>query len=399
MLVGRIPGHQNVLIFDGYAHRTQTVDLALRAKGFQTARLELGAILTEEAVTFDAAAIILPDLRPVPADRALLGTLAEVTRYRIGTIVWGDAAITTASQDGLLDRVPADASCDEVVGRLAAIAQQAPLIRRMEREIENLHRLGAQLNRYFSEIDQELRLAGRLQRDFLPREVPVVDGLSFSTTYRPASWVSGDFYDLFRLDENHIAFFIADAMGHGLAAGLLTMFLRQALITKRVSGREYTLVEPSRVMASLNESLLEARLPGQQFVTAIYGTANLLTREIRLARAGHPYPVVMRSGGEVEEIRSEGALLGVADVGEEFPEIRVTLRPGDKLLLYTDGIEDLIVGPCEEADPQTRFTAMVEAWRTMRAEQIIASLNLHLDRQVGSLHPADDITCVVVESL
>lgn len=393
-----MPGHQNVLIIDGFAQRTQSVDLALRAKGFRTSRRELGATLAEDAVAFDAAAIILPDLRPVPADRALMGTLADVTRYRIGTIVWGDAPLASSTTDGLLNRVPADASCDEVVGRLAAIAQQAPLIRRMEREIENLHRLGAQLNRYFSEIDQELRLASRLQRDFLPREVPVVDGLSFATAYRPASWVSGDFYDLFRLDECHLAFFIADAMGHGLAAGLLTMFLRQSLITKRVSGKEYALVEPSRVVTSLNESLLEARLPGQQFVTAVYGTVNQHTREVRLARAGHPYPIVLRSDGGIEEIRSEGALLGVTDVGEEFPETRFTLHPGDKLLLYTDGIEDLIVEPRADPDMRTHFTDMVKTWRPMPAQQIIASLGRHLDQQVGSLHPADDITCLIIES-
>lgn len=269
----------------------------------------------------------------------------------------------------------------------------------MEREIDNLHRLGAQLNRYFSEIDQELRLAGRLQRDFLPREFPFVEPMRFAASYRPASWVSGDFYDLFRLDEDHVAFFIADAMGHGLAAGLLTMFLRQALITKRVSGREYALIEPSHVVASLNESLLSARLPSQQFVTAVYGTVNTQTREVRLARAGHPYPILFRTDGEIVETRSEGALLGVADVGDEFPEMRFTLHPGDKLLLYTDGIEDLLLEPREDSDAAPRFTPLTQGWRTLSADQVIAGLNRHLDRQSGSLHPADDVTCVVIESI
>ncbi|MBL8877696.1 MAG: serine/threonine-protein phosphatase [Phycisphaerales bacterium] len=353
--------------------------------------------MAEDSVAFDAAAIILPEDSADSAQPVLLGALADLTRFRIGTLVWGNAGLAASSSDGLLDGVPANATCEEVVGRLAAIAHQAPLIRRMGREIDNLHRLGAQLNRYFSEIDQELRLAGRLQRDFLPREYPSVQGLAFGATYRPASWVSGDFYDLFRLDEEHVAFFIADAMGHGLAAGLLTMFLRQALITKRVSGREYALIDPANVVASLNESLLSARLPSQQFVTAVYGTVNPRSGEVRLSRAGHPYPILFRADGTLEELRSDGALLGVADVGDEFPELRFTLNPGEKILLYTDGIEELLVDPREDSDAPPRFTSLVHGWRGLRAEQVIAGLNRHLDRQTGSLHPADDVTAVAIE--
>lgn len=390
-------GPPSVLLLNGFAVRTHGVDTALRARGFRTASLELGATLADDTITFDAAAIILPDDQEDSAPRVLLGALAELTRFRIGTLIWGNAGIPATSSDGLLNGVPASATCEEVVGRLAAIAHQAPLIRRMEREIDNLHRLGAQLNRYFSEIDQELRLAGRLQRDFLPREFPTVQGLAFGATYRPASWVSGDFYDLFRLDEEHVAFFIADAMGHGLAAGLLTMFLRQALITKRVSGREYALIEPAHVVASLNESLLSARLPSQQFVTAVYGTVNPHSGEVRLSRAGHPYPILFRGDEEPVELRSDGALLGVADVGDEFPEMRMTMNPGDKILLYTDGIEDLLIQPRDDSDAPPKFTPLVQGWRTLRAEQVVASLNRHLDRQVGSLHPADDVTCVVLE--
>jgi hypothetical protein len=136
-------------------------------------------------------------------------------------------------------RLPEDVSPEELWGRVSTIHQYHPLLRRMDEHVSAMQRLGKKLNQHFVEVDQELRLASRLQRDFLPKHLPELNNIRFATFYRPATWVSGDVYDVRRLDEDTIAFYLMDAVGHGVSAGLLTMFLRQSIVGKRITNGQY----------------------------------------------------------------------------------------------------------------------------------------------------------------
>ena len=126
-------------------------------------------------------------------------------------------------------------------------------------EFNLLHRRDDTINFYMNRLDEELRLAARLQRDFLPKSLPQLGDVRFHTLFRPAGYVSGDIYDVMRLDEQHVAFYIADAVGHGMPAALLTMFLKHALATKEIYGGGYRLLKPSESMARLNEALRRAK--------------------------------------------------------------------------------------------------------------------------------------------
>lgn len=112
MFVERMTGHPSVLILNGFAMRTEGIETALRAKGFRTSLIELGKTLSDESVTFDAAAIVLPDGDAGPTQRALLGALADLTRLRIGTIVWGDRLGRFAGDFHVVDRRFAEWSAD-----------------------------------------------------------------------------------------------------------------------------------------------------------------------------------------------------------------------------------------------------------------------------------------------
>ena len=85
-------------------------------------------------------------------------------------------------------------------------------------ELNVLRRRDETLNFYMNRLDEELRLAARIQQDFLPKTLPQVGNVHFHTLFRPAGYVSGDLYDVIRLDERHIAFYMADAVGHGMPA-------------------------------------------------------------------------------------------------------------------------------------------------------------------------------------
>jgi serine phosphatase RsbU (regulator of sigma subunit) len=156
--------------------------------------------------------------------------------------------------------------------------------------------------------------------------------------YRPAEFVSGDLYDVQRLDEERVAIAVADATGHGIPAALLTVFVKRTMRGKETSIAGDRLLAPDEVLRRLNRELLEADLAECRFVAAVYAVLNTRTGDVCLARAGAPYPVIRRSRGSLEVVRSAGPVAGVI-AGAEFAAQRARLGPGDALILHTDGLD------------------------------------------------------------
>src|SRR5437762_898331 len=105
-------------------------------------------------------------------------------------------------------------------------------------------------------------------------DVLEVGPVRFAVSYRPCGQVGGDFYDVFRLDEHHVGFYVADAMGHGVPASLLTIFLKKAVQPKEVTGSRYRLVPPGEVLGRLNRELIDQQLAQMPFITMVYGLLN-----------------------------------------------------------------------------------------------------------------------------
>ena len=308
-----------------------------------------------------------------------------------------DCRLPSADLDTFVT-APSDISVDELWGRVSTIRQYRPLLRQMDQQVAVMQQLGKKLNKQFVEVDQELRLASRLQRDFLPRVFPEVGDIRFGTIYRPASWVSGDIYDVSRLDEGHVAFYLADAVGHGIAAGLLTMFIKQAVVAKQVEGDAYRLVPPEEVLVNLNEALARQELPNCQFVTACYAHVDTRTGLITFSRGGHPHPIHVSADGSCSEVRTIGGLLGVF-AGESYPSTTIQLKPGDKLIMYSDGLEDAIIAGRDRKQGTVTFTPGFLEMARCPIEECMQSLVSSIEQTEGSLAPPDDITVVGAERL
>lgn len=261
-------------------------------------------------------------------------------------------------------------------------------------EMTELRRRDQTLNFYMHRLDEELRLAARLQQDFLPKMLPQLGRVHFHTLFRPAGYVSGDLYDVMRLDERRIGFYIADAVGHGMPAALLTMFIKHALVTKEVVNNEYRLLSPAEALSRLNQSLIEQNLSQAAFATALYGYIDVDTLQVTLARAGHPSPLVIRADGALQTIQAEGPLLGIFN-DEHFADAQATLVPGDRLLIYTDGIE--VAFSDDHALNSERWRQELLARCALPTEQLLSEFAQRLDCESGSLEPKDDLTVVVVE--
>jgi sigma-B regulation protein RsbU (phosphoserine phosphatase) len=261
---------------------------------------------------------------------------------------------------------------------------------RLADECAELRRLNKRLQQLHQQIDRELQLAQRIQSSFLPRSLPVVPHGRFAVHYLPRDRVGGDIYDVFRLDENHVGLYVADVMGHGVPASLLTIFVKKGVQAKEVFGRDYRLVPPEEVLQRLNKDLIDQHLSENPFITMAYALYNHRDGCFRFARAGHPYPLYIPQAGEPMFWRQDGLLLGVTDT--VFPARNYPLKPGDKVLLYSDGIDS---GRFEDHSPGS---ASLLAWARRHQHLPIQKFldGLARDLFVSGEQP-DDVTLLGLE--
>lgn len=366
-----------------------------------SAQTYAGAIQTADSGDVDAVILDPPQSsagsEQSHADFEALLKVIEAKRIA-GLVMTDQSAGRSATFGTLVDTIDRRIPLAELRGRLAMVARYQGLIKRLDRELDQMQRLSLRLNEHFREVDQEMRLAGRLQRDFLPDLTRPFGNAQFAAAYCPVSWVSGDIYDVFRVDEETTAFYIADAVGHGMAASLLTMFIKRAIVSKRIDDYGTTVLTPGETMATLNAALTEQALPDCQFVTACYGLFNDRTLKLQLARGGHPYPFLISSDDSVTELQSAGGLLGIFSK-ERFNTLEIQLKPRDKVLLYTDGVELAFrenqpsLQPGDLAgNPANGWLDAIKLRAALPIQRLVQELEACVTLEPSSARPHDDVT-------
>lgn len=179
-------------------------------------------------------------------------------------------------------------------------------------------------------IENELRVARVIQETLLPKEVPQLAGWSLGAFWRPAREVSGDFYDFIPLADGRMGILVADVTDKGVPAALVMATSRSIL--RAVSER---LVDPGQVLERVN-NLLCPDIPPKMFVTCLYLVLDLTTGHLLFANAGHNLPYLRTADGVVE-LRATGMPLGLLP-GMGYEQKEVMIRPGEKLLLSSDGL-------------------------------------------------------------
>jgi sigma-B regulation protein RsbU (phosphoserine phosphatase) len=200
--------------------------------------------------------------------------------------------------------------------------------------------LADQVKRAYDQLDRELQVVADIQRSLLPTTLPAIPTLDLATHYQTSRRAGGDYYDFFALPDGQWGVLIADVSGHGTPAAVIMAVTHS--IAHMLRGPA---CPPSRMMTFVNHHLT-ARYTGGSgtFVTAFYGIYDPANRSLSYSSAGHPAPRLYRSGTLVPLDTKAGLPLGI-DETEEYHDARVTLEPGDRLVLYTDGIT-------EARDPQ-----------------------------------------------
>ena len=296
-------------------------------------------------------------------------------------------ACFAAGADAYLPRPFID---EELRAQALALLRTKDIHDRLTEKTAEIHRINKRLQAAYLQIDQELELAQRIQTSFLPQTMPQVPHVRFAVHYLLCGRVGGDFYDIFRLDERHVGFYVADAMGHGVAASLLTIFVKKGVKTKEVSGSQYRLLPPDEVLYKLNRDLIDQQLSEQPFITMVYGLFNHIDGTLQFSRAGHPYPLHVPKEGEPRLWKQDGLLLGVHDA--KYPRGSHHLAMGDKLLFYTDGVDS---ARFEDNEPGVdSLVACAGRHRELPVQEFIARLTRDL---FGTGPQEDDLTLLALE--
>lgn len=347
----------------------------------------------------DARVIVAAGDWPAARLAALLRRASDASRCAM--VVGTDRASADLSP-GVHDRAPCvsdAASEDELRGRLMAMCEARRSLRHLARELDAARQGDRTRTAVGDRLDEQLLLASQVQRDLLPDPLPRSSSARFSTLYLPADHVSGDIYDVARLDESHLAISVADATGHGIPAALLTVFLKRSFRGKRIENGSYRILEPDEVLLNLNDDLLDAGLSHCQFVTGLHGVYAEDERVLRWARGGIPYPVHVPRGGGPRLVRSTGVLLGAVE-SPPLQCLEQRIEPGDRLYFYTDGLEALLCGCRAGANPlDVSATSWFRSLPGREPADVLAEVDDLRQRIDDRDWPRDDITIVCIEGV
>lgn len=241
-------------------------------------------------------------------------------------------------------------------------------------------------------IHKELEIARRIQSFTLPQFVPTLAGLEIAARYVPMSAVAGDFYDFLCVDEKRVGILVADVTGHGVPAALIASMLKVAF-----AGQATHAHDPARVLAGLNAALCGKF--EEHFVTAAYLFVDLEKSLLHYSAAGHP-PLLLasRAASNVREIEHNGLMLGMFPQAV-YSSVEVRVRPGDRCLLYTDGLFEA-KNAAQEEFGKSRCTEYLETQRDVPAARFANAL---LDRVAAFSNEnsarvqEDDITLLVLD--
>ncbi len=238
-------------------------------------------------------------------------------------------------------------------------------------------------------IREEVRLAAKIQMDLLPANVPEVPGYELAGTSIPAQMVGGDYYDFIRLGGGAMGICLGDVSGKGMPASLLMANLQATL-----RGQALHDGDAAGTVRRSNRLLYETTSP-EKFVTMVYGALDPAKHTFRFANAGHDHPCLFRSGGETVRLESGGIVLGILP-DYEYTADTVEFRPGDVLVIYSDGIVESM-NAAQEQYGLDRLIGEVGGRLDEGAGGILSAIVAAARRHAGSAPQYDDMTVVVVK--
>lgn len=237
----------------------------------------------------------------------------------------------------------------EIIG-VVEVFRNVTMARKLQKEMIEKNRT----------MTNETAAASIIQRTMLP-DRGFEKNLKVNYIYRPSNILSGDMFDVFEIDKDNVAIYIADSVGHGFAASMVTMFIKSMIRTSNMR----ILLSPSQMLKSISERFTTLRLEIENYFTCFYGVYNRKKNSFKYSNAGHmPLPMRIRDS-EVTRLESSGYPISRFFAKPEYHEYSIDIFAGDKLLLMTDGVIE-------------NRNSNKEAYGMQRVEDIVKELNIDI---------------------
>lgn len=332
--------------------------------------------------------IILSDINMPEMDGLTL--LAKVNEMRnpalrvIMVSAYGDMKnIRQAMNNGAFDFATKPIDMDDLNVTIEKAIEQIKFVHESQKEHSQLESL-----------KKDLTTARDIQQYILPQVFPPFpedsDKLDIYATMQAAKDIGGDFYDFFRIDDDHIALVIADVCGKGIPAALFMAVSRTIIRSKGASG-----VSTAECITSSNRLLAAYSIDGM-FLTAFYAIYNTKTGVVTYCNAGHNPPHLLKANGTVEELPMSGNIIIGAFEDLEYKENTLQLEHGDTLVMFTDGVTEAM-SPTFEEYGNDRLDNVLGQLAAADCQKIIESVKADISTFVEDAEQSDDITMLVLK--
>jgi sigma-B regulation protein RsbU (phosphoserine phosphatase) len=281
-----------------------------------------------------------------------------------------------------------------------AVDQILALEAHLQQTNDHLQLANTELTRNAERTARELEAAAKVQKAFLPAVDPQVSGSRFSWIFEPCTELAGDALNVIQLDPQHVAMYVLDVSGHGVAASLLAVMVTR-LLSPSATGDSFVLhsaadgsiciTEPRDVAIRLSKNFSIDST--EKFITLFYALYNTQTRELKYVSAGHPSAVKLSPTGPPTQLHGTGMPIGI---GETYEQQSITLVASDRVFLFSDGVteamnEDSVLFGTD------RLLNCLSHSKSRPLEQSIAHLHVELQTWRGSAAVKDDVSILGME--
>ncbi|MBT8458916.1 MAG: fused response regulator/phosphatase [Boseongicola sp.] len=398
-----------ILVVDDSRAQRKLLTKALARWGFLTVEAESGEVALDICRSTDIEFVIsdwmMPGMSGVAFCREFRTLVSDKPAYFILLTAQTDReALAEGLESGADDFLSKPFNTIEMKARITAGERVLSAQRDLSEKNDLLSSTLEELQELYSEIDRDLMEARLFQQALVPDRHFVLSGGTASLLYEPSGHVGGDLVGVFPISEKRYGAFAVDVAGHGIASALMTARIagllnpaspdRNLALTIDDHGKR-TMRPPDQVCQALNDLLL-AEIETDRYLTMVLADVDLESGLVTLAQAGHPSPAVMRSDGSMEFVSSFGMPIGLVPQAE-YSKFAVQLEPGDRLLLYSDGITECPTDRNGGLLDDEGLEDLLGEIQKHHGLDFIHALHQSLSRVSGLSEFPDDLSAVILE--
>ncbi|MFQ5708924.1 MAG: PP2C family protein-serine/threonine phosphatase [bacterium] len=286
-------------------------------------------------------------------------------------------------------------------GELNVRIRAGERILKLEHDLEERNK---KLSEAYGTIRKDLEAAAKMQESLLPGAASSIQGIRFDWIFFPSTFVAGDIFNFFQLDESHVGFYLLDVAGHGIPSAMIAVTLSKMLTPASMqdsilkhydpNSKACQIFPPAQVLKSLNQRFQNEQ-DAMQYFTMVYGVIDTRNERVRIGQAAHPSPILMRQGKKAAVIGDGGFPVGMfPDI--EYETVAFDFHAGDRILLYSDGITEC-PNQDQELFSETRLMAFLNEHRELPLQELLQKLRQRLQVWHRTDEFEDDISILAIE--